>query len=82
MTRPEPSSDAEPQGIRGRETGDTPGAQASGRLPRLVFLWENFGPMHADRCDAVAAAVRGEAEVVGLELYGRSDTYDLSLIHI
>ncbi|MHA3091606.1 glycosyltransferase [Acinetobacter brisouii] len=38
-----------------------------------VFLWENFGPMHVDRCDAVA---RSGQNVVGLELYGRSDTYD------
>lgn len=38
-----------------------------------IFLWENFGPMHVDRCDAVA---RSGQNVVGLELYGRSDTYD------
>ena len=56
--------------------GVEPGVKPAGSLPRLVFLWENFGPMHADRCDAVAAEVRGEAEVVGLELYGQSDTYD------
>lgn len=38
-----------------------------------IFLWENFGPMHVDRCDAVA---RSGLNVTGLELYGRSDTYD------
>lgn len=37
------------------------------------FLWENFGPMHVDRCEAVASLGKN---VIGLELYGRSDTYD------
>lgn len=40
---------------------------------KKIFLWENFGPMHVDRCDAVA---RSGQNVIGLELYGRSDTYD------
>lgn len=40
---------------------------------KLIFLWENFGPMHVDRCDAVA---KSGLDVIGLELYGRSDTYD------
>lgn len=38
-----------------------------------IFLWENFGPMHVDRCEAVA---KSGLNVTGLELYGRSDTYD------
>ncbi len=38
-----------------------------------IFLWENFGPMHADRCDAVA---KTGINVIGLELYGKSDVYD------
>lgn len=38
-----------------------------------IFLWENFGPMHADRCDAVA---KSGLDVVGLELFSQSDTYD------
>lgn len=37
-----------------------------------IFIWENFGPMHADRCDAVGQ----KYDVIGLELYGKSDTYD------
>ena len=44
--------------------------------PALVFMWENFGPMHIDRCEAVAAAFRGKRQVIGIELGGRSDTYD------
>lgn len=42
-------------------------------MKKIIFLWENFGPMHVDRCDAVA---RSSLDVIGLELYGRSDTYD------
>lgn len=38
-----------------------------------IFLWENFGPLHADRCDAVA---KTGMNVIGLELYGKSDVYD------
>lgn len=38
-----------------------------------IFLWENFGPMHVDRCNAVAKSGR---ETIGLELYGKSNTYD------
>lgn len=40
---------------------------------KINFLWENFGPMHVDRCEAVA---KNGQEVIGLELYGRSDTYE------
>lgn len=39
----------------------------------VVFLWENFGPVHADRCKAVA---QSGLSVVGLELYERSDVYE------
>ncbi len=43
------------------------------QLP-IVFVWDNFGPMHNDRCKAVADL--GERRVVGLELYQSSDTYN------
>jgi glycosyltransferase involved in cell wall biosynthesis len=43
--------------------------------PTLFFLWENFGPMHVDRCEAVAARFPA-ASVIGLELYHRSEVYD------
>lgn len=39
----------------------------------VIFLWENFGPMHVDRCDAVADS---GLDVLGLELYGKSDVYE------
>ena len=41
----------------------------------IVFMWENFGPMHVDRCAAVRAAYGGRRRVIGIELGGRSDTY-------
>lgn len=43
--------------------------------PKLVFLWNNFGPMHADRVDAVASHFPG-ADCVGLELFATDVTYD------
>lgn len=38
-----------------------------------IFLWENFGPLHVDRCNAVA---KTGIKVIGLELYDTSKTYD------
>lgn len=43
---------------------------------RLAFVWENFGPIHADRCEALANRYSGLHEVVGIELAGTSDTYE------
>lgn len=52
-------------------------ASTDGQAPRsLIFLWENFGPMHADRCDAVARLYGTEAKVIGLELLPRSEVYE------
>lgn len=42
----------------------------------MVFVWENFGPLHADRCDAVAAKFGGEIQVIGLELAAKSKIYE------
>ncbi len=39
-------------------------------------MWENFGPLHVDRADATAAKVKGDSEVVGIELAGKSQTYE------
>jgi glycosyltransferase involved in cell wall biosynthesis len=39
-------------------------------------MWENFGPMHVDRCVAVAKHFAGKRKVIGIELGGHSDTYD------
>ena len=42
----------------------------------LLFVWDNFGPLHVDRCEAVARKFEGKHRVVGLELAGRSKNYD------
>lgn len=42
----------------------------------IVFVWENFGPMHIDRCKAVADQYSGQRRVIGIELAGTSDVYE------
>jgi L-malate glycosyltransferase len=42
---------------------------------KIVFVWENFGPIHLDRCEAVALNLADIAEVEGIELFGSSSTY-------
>jgi glycosyltransferase involved in cell wall biosynthesis len=44
-------------------------------MTKIVFVWENFGPGHADRCEAVADALGNKGSVIGLELFGSSSTY-------
>ena len=41
---------------------------------RIGFVWDNFGPLHVDRCNAVAAG--DKAEVFGYELFATSAQYD------
>jgi glycosyltransferase involved in cell wall biosynthesis len=45
-------------------------------MSKLVFVWDNFGPLHADRCDAVARRCAGRHQVIGFELASRSKVYD------
>ena len=45
-------------------------------VQRIVFFWNNFGPMHADRVDAVAKAMGDGIDCIGLEFFGRSPSYD------
>ena len=45
-------------------------------MSKLVFLWDNFGPLHVDRCEAVAAHFAGKHTVVGLEVASNSLQYD------
>jgi len=40
----------------------------------FYFVWDNFGPIHIDRIEAVARAYPG-VQVTGLEIHGRSQTY-------
>jgi len=48
---------------------------ASPKPPVLAFVWDNFGPLHDDRVAATARLLAGRAEVVGVEINGRSDVY-------
>ena len=41
----------------------------------IIFVWENFGPLHVDRCEALARDVP-EIPVIGLEILSRSSDYD------
>lgn len=41
----------------------------------IVLLWENFGPLHVDRCDALAATI-APRRVVGIEVLPESTEYD------
>jgi len=36
--------------------------------PRMVFLWESFGPHHVDRCEACALHFAGRYQVFGVEI--------------
>lgn len=45
-------------------------------LPAVAFVWDNFGPAHAERCIATAAHFAGRRRVVGIELASISDTYN------
>lgn len=45
-------------------------------MGKLVFVWDNFGPLHSDRCNAVAKKFEGREQVIGLELAGKSKVYD------
>lgn len=46
------------------------------QVSTIAFVWENFGPMHVDRCEAVALRLKGQNEVIGIEICGASSTYD------
>ncbi len=44
-------------------------------MKKIAFVWDNFGPMHVDRCEAVARHFGAQAEIIGIELGGKSATY-------
>lgn len=53
--------------------GGTPGA---GTAPAVVaMLWDQFGPYHMDRCEALGTALAGRARVIGIEVAAQSETY-------
>lgn len=41
----------------------------------MVFAWSQFGPYHMDRCEALAHALAGQREVIGLELFSHGEVY-------
>ncbi len=44
-------------------------AVASGeKRPRVIFLWESFGPHHVDRCEACVAQLGHRFEIYGVEI--------------
>lgn len=42
----------------------------------IAFVWDNFGPMHVDRCEAVASHPSLNRAVVGIELFLTSSEYE------
>lgn len=59
-----------------RETiAATPTTTISRSSGSLAFVWDNFGPMHADRCDAVAKVSASARKVIGIELFSSSEEY-------
>lgn len=43
--------------------------------PKILFIWDQFGAYHMDRCEAMGIALAGNADVVGIELSAVSNTY-------
>ncbi len=50
-----------------------PSQSSKSSMRKVAIAWDNFGPLHYDRIEAVASAVPNP--VVGLQLCGNSDTY-------
>jgi glycosyltransferase involved in cell wall biosynthesis len=42
----------------------------------IVLVWDNFGFMHDDRCEALAKHYAGRRRVIGIEITSKSDTYN------
>lgn len=44
--------------------------------PPVLFVWDNFGPLHADRCAAAARLLGPARRVIGIQLFADSKDYD------
>lgn len=67
---------SDPQNSFGQALGLQSPMNASGySLPAIAFVWDNFGPAHAERCSAAAERFAGRMRVVGIELAAKSETY-------
>ena len=42
----------------------------------IAFVWENFGPYHRDRLEAVAHVLSANYRVIGIEIGGSSVAYE------
>lgn len=42
----------------------------------MVFAWSQFGPYHMDRCEALAHALSGRRDVIGIELVSDGEIYE------
>jgi glycosyltransferase involved in cell wall biosynthesis len=49
------------------ESGERP-VSARRRRPRVLFLWESFGPHHVDRCAACVEALGSRYDIYGIEI--------------
>ncbi len=47
-------------------------------MRRLVFAWDQFGPYHMDRLEALGRHFDGRAEIVGIELVKNGEIYGWS----
>jgi L-malate glycosyltransferase len=43
--------------------------------PRMLFVWEKFGPYHMDRCEALARHFGSSREVIGVEIASFGEVY-------
>ena len=48
----------------------------------VAFVWENFGPYHIDRLEAVARELSGRYRVVGIEIGGSSVAYEWKKVDV
>lgn len=44
-------------------------------IRKISFLWDQYGPYHMDRCEAVGIALKEEYETIGIEVASQSETY-------
>jgi glycosyltransferase involved in cell wall biosynthesis len=63
-SRREERAGASPASAPGRAAGRT----GDRRLPRVLFLWESFGPHHVDRCEACVVEFGDRFEICGVEI--------------
>src|SRR5690349_12274649 len=45
------------------------------QVPVLAFIWDRFGPYHVDRLEAVARALAGRYDTLGVEIASFDDVY-------